>query len=426
MAQHRIPRGSHGDVSVRQQPDGRWMARAQIRDADGRVRSIRVSAATKGAAGRKMERRLAERSDPSIPGVSPAMTLATLAQLWLDYRADHGKARAQGPLAPQTMATYASEIRTVVVPALGGVRVREVDVRLLDNLFADVENGRRHGAYPGRPGGRSTEQLRVVLSGMLALAVRHRALPFNPMRDVAKTSRQQRREVEFLSVRAANHLRHRVRRESARVPGRRMPNRDLEDLVDFLLGTGCREGEALAVRRRDLIDLRGPDPMVHICGTLIEPRKGYVEKPYRQDWTKTHEDRTLILPARVAQVLRARLERSPVTGLDSPVFASRSGNWLSPANMRTRLRHALERAVAHGTALDHELDGTTLHTLRRTVGTLVTHEVSLDAAREQLGHRDPSITYRHYVGKRPVAPDLRTTLDLLLGDLPDLGTAADG
>lgn len=55
--------------------------------------------------------------------------------------------------------------------------------------------------------------------------------------------------------------------------------------------------------------------------------------------------------------------------------------------------------------------GTTLHTLRRTVGTLIAHEVSLDAARDQLGHRDPSITYRRYVGKRLVAPDLRTTLN---------------
>jgi hypothetical protein len=50
------------------------------------------------------------------------------------------------------------------------------------------------------------------------------------------------------------------------------------------------------------------------------------------------------------------------------------------------------------------------------VGTLLAHEVSLDAAREQLGHRDPSVTYRHYVGKRLVAPDVRTVLDRLFVD----------
>lgn len=71
-----------------------------------------------------------------------------------------------------------------------------------------------------------------------------------------------------------------------------------------------------------------------------------------------------------------------------------------------------------GTKRDQALVGTTLHTLRRSVGTLVAHEVSLDAAREQLGHRDPSITYQRYVGKRPCAPDLRDTLALFLPPLP--------
>lgn len=108
------------------------------------------------------------------------------------------------------------------------------------------------------------------------------------------------------------------------------------------------------------------------------------------------------------------MRRVPPPRPDAPIFATRTGNWISPSNMRTRLRRAIERSVANGDPRDRELEGTTLHTLRRTVGTLLTHEVSLDVAREQLGHRDPSITYQHYVGKRPVAPDVRTTLAQLL------------
>lgn len=85
------------------------------------------------------------------------------------------------------------------------------------------------------------------------------------------------------------------------------------------------------------------------------------------------------------------------------MFSSGSGTWLWPNKVRTRLR----KAVA-GVA---ELEGTTPHTLRRTVGTLVAHEVGLDAAREQLGHSDPSVTYQHYVAARRVGPDLRQVLD---------------
>ena len=74
-----------------------------------------------------------------------------------------------------------------------------------------------------------------------------------------------------------------------------------------------------------------------------------------------------------------------------------------PHNIRTRLRQAVSGIS--------ELEGTTPHTLRRTVGTLVAHEAGLDATREQLGHSDPSVTYQRYVAARRIAPDLRPVLD---------------
>lgn len=422
MPQHRIPLGSHGEIKVVQQSDGRWLARTQVRDLDGRVRSVRAIDKTKGAAGRKLERRLEDRIDPTAAGVTAATSIETLAQVWLQHRRDHGKSRSQGALAPQTLAIYNNEIRTVILPAIGAVRVGEVNVPFLDRLLADIEHGRPHGAYRGRAGGRSTKQLRVVLTGMLGLAVSHGALPANPMRDTATSARESKREVQFLTVSQAETLRHLVRRSSMRVEGRRMANFDLEELVDVLLGTGCREGEALAIRPRDLIDLNGTVPMLHVCGTLVEPRGGFVEVLHRQDTTKSREDRTLILPDRVVEVLKRRIARTPPADPDAPVFGTRVGTWISPANMRTRLRRALSRAGPTDPVAADELAGTTFHTLRRTVGTLVAHEVSLDAARDQLGHRDPSVTFQHYVGRRAVAPDVRTILDRLLGDLPATGS----
>ena len=183
-----------------------------------------------------------------------------------------------------------------------------------------------------------------------------------------------------------------------------MPNLDLQEIVDVLLGTGCRDGEALAIRWIDL-QLDTETPTVHVCGTLVEPRKGYVEKLLRQDSTKTGKDRTLILPQHVGYLLRERRGRVRWTAPEDPVFATRTRNWISPTNIRTRLRKAVST---------HEwtYGPVSPHTLRRTVGTLIAHEVGLDAAREQLGHSDNSTTYQHYVGKRTVAPDLRDILDL--------------
>ena len=385
-----------------------------MRGIDGRIRSVRATGSTKGAATRAIQRRLDERIDVTVNGLGPTTTYETLAPYWLQHRRDHGKVRAKGPLAPQTLATYNAEIEHVIVPAIGHVQVRETTVPLLDRLFADVEQGRRHGNLEPREGGRSTRQLRVVLSGMLGLAVAHGALRANPIRDASPSARGTTSEVDYLTVEQAIHLRSRVRRSEMRVPGGRMPNLDLEEFIDLLLGTGCREGEGLAIRPMDLTELDGDLPVLHVRGTLVEPRKGYVDKLHRQDATKTRTERRLILPDATARMIRERLHRQPPTGPEAPIFATRTGNWISPANMRARLRSAIGRASTAGAPPDVELSRTSLHTLRRTVGTLVAHEVSLDAAREQLGHRDPSITYRHYVGKRSLAPDVRDTLSQLL------------
>lgn len=383
-----------------------------------------------------MRDRLYERVDPTIKGITPDTTYDTLAALWLQHRKDHGKVRTKGKLAPRTLATYNAEIQHVILPAIGKVRIRETNVPFLDRLFADVEHGRKHGNYQPREHGRSTRQLRVVLGGMIGLAVAHGALAANPMRDAAQSVRDPKAEVEYFTVPQAHHLRTRVRREAMRVEGRRMPNRDLEESVDLLLGTGMREGEGLAIRPIDLTGINPASlgdlaevpglaeiadvithsapgeeglPILYVRGTLIEPRKGYVDKLHGQDTTKTREDRRLILPDHVAPVLVERIRRQPATTPESPIFGT--GTWISPANMRSRLRLAVDRALENGEVADKELDGTSLHTLRRTVGTLLAHEVSLDAARDQLGHRDPSITSRHYVGKHPLAPDVRNTLN---------------
>lgn len=71
--------------------------------------------------------------------------------------------------------------------------------------------------------------------------------------------------------------------------------------------------------------------------------------------------------------LASRRGRTRWLGAEDPVFASRVGTWLWPNNVRTRLRQAVVGVPG--------LDGTTPHALRRTVGTLVAHEVGLDAAR---------------------------------------------
>ncbi len=415
MARRRLAIGEHGEIYVAAHPEGRWMARVQVRDADGRLRQVKAIGDSKSAAKRALTRRLQERGDPGVRGVHRDMTIDELATYWLAHRAAHGKSRGKGPLAPQTLSAYNNAINDLIRPALGSVRVGEVKVGLLDTTFARIESGADRATLDKLANGRSTAQARTALKQMLDLAVRHGALQGNPMGIVEPTSIAPRggKDVQYLTVPLVLHLRASVRRQTLRIPDQRMPNVDLEEWVDFLLATGCRDGEALATRWCDL-DLTANAPTLKVCGTLLEPRTGYVEKLCRQDATKSRSERTLILPDWIVAVVRARQDRSQFTAPEDPVFATGNGTWVSPANLRTRLRKAI------GT--DPSLTGTTPHTLRRSVGTLIAHEVGLDAAREQLGHSDPSVTFQHYVGRRTVGPDLRDVLDAFFAPLPPLSS----
>lgn len=425
MARPRLKIGERGEVALRQQPNGRWKARVMVRDSDGQIREVTANGPSRSAARRGLERRLDERTS-AVPlaanrstEIRPDMTVAALAAYWLQHRAKHGKARGKGPLAVQTLSAYDEAIRSLIVPHLGGIRLEELRVDLLDDAFGRIESGSDGGRSRdhGTPG-RSTAQARSALKQMLDLALRYGAIASNPMQIVESTSRPARdgREIDFLPVVSALRLRRMVRRDTVRVAGRRGPNPDLEEWVDLVLGTGCRIGEALALRWIDL-DLESATPTAHIRGTIVEPRRDYVPALHRQSMTKSRTDRILILPGHVVNVLQDRSERVGGGDPEDPVFATGRGNWVSPANIRTRLRKAV--------AADDELRGTTPHTLRRTVGTLIAHEVGLDAARDQLGHSDPSVTFQHYVGRRTVAPDLRTVLDaFFMGPSPSVSRSA--
>ena len=269
--------------------------------------------------------------------------------------------------------------------------------------------------------GRTTRVARSVLAQMFAMAVRHDALTANPMREVRRAPRR-RRAVQALTVEQARDLlgltrshRDGVARDArGLLLGGTRRTSDLHDLVLVLLGTGMRIGEALALRvgrrrpgRRHPVRTRGrhhgraPPRCRHRTGL--------------RSWASSSADdqdrcgsQYRVAARRRGDVGRRRA-RTPAQLEHQPVFPHTGGGWLWPNNVRTKLR-----GVVAGTPLA----GVSPHTLRRTVGTLVAHGAGLDAARDVLGHRDPSVTARHYVAdtgrvidvRRNAGPDLRLTL----------------
>lgn len=236
---------------------------------------------------------------------------------------------------------------------------------------------------------------------MFALAVRHGAIPTNPVRETGRL-RKPRRTVVALSDEHLQAVRTAICDWQRPVPGKPGPRHtgDLADIVDLMLATGARIGEILASRWEDL-DLAAERPTLTICGTLVfVTGQGF----FRQPWTKSEAGyRMVVLPRFAVGMLLAR----KLVAADNPhdaIFASRRGTWLSPNNVRRQWRQA--RA-------DTDLAWVTPHTFRKTVATLIKEETDTKSAAAQLGHSSEEVTDTYYIAKPLQAPDVSGILERL-------------
>lgn len=389
-----------------------WRARGRVRDQRNRYREVVVIRDTKGEAKREAERRLEFLGGMIKAGVvnERPSTVAELADRWLEMRARSAaratatpearpgrKVRQELALSPNSLASYASVVRGVIIPELGEMRLDEVTVTTLDDALIALDDIR------------STRIPRTVLGQMFAHAVARGWIQTNPMRNVSP-ERRVRTEVQALTVEqvrkllalASAQLNSTPVTEDGKGVGGRRVNRDLRDCLYLLLGSGVRIGELIALRWSDL-DLDGDVPVIRVAATMIEPRGEEIPDRYRQPYTKSKESRTVPIPDVVMSLLADRKQaREPATD-DEYVFAGETGEPIWPSNVRTRLRNL--------TADVDGLQGSTPHTMRRTVGDRLFDVYGLQAVIDVLGHTPAGASFQHYVRTRRVDPSLRAALD---------------
>lgn len=384
MARPPLPIGTWGKIRRNQLSSTRWQARARFRDYDGVTRDVEAWGATGAAAERALLEKLSKRTISQGEDITADTRISRIAELWLD------EITAEGRLAPQSIDSYRGYVRSVL-PALGGLRIRECVVSRLDRFFKTTA-----ATHPTK-----AKHAKGVVGQMLAMAVRHGALTTNPVREVGRI-RKPRRRVRALSADDLARVRAAIRQWQAPQAGTPGPHHsnDLADIVDVLLATGARIGEAVALLATNL-DFEAERPTLTFSGTIVYVKgKGY----FRQEWTKSHAGyRTVTLPRFAVETLRWRLIAAATTTTGA-LFSSRKGTWLSPANVRRQWRQARK---------DTGLEWVVPHTFRKTVATLIDRESSTKAAAGQLGHASEEITNTYYIEKPHVAPDSSELLETL-------------
>ena len=140
--------------------------------------------------------------------------------------ADHGWSTG-------TMRTYQSVVSKQVKPALGQLCIREVTPGVVSRALSAIAK---------RSGSGAAKTARACLSGMFALAIQDGAAAVNPVRDSTAKISAAKRAPRALTVEETSRLVELLRSSD------RAAELDLPDLVDWMLATGCRIGEALALR----------------------------------------------------------------------------------------------------------------------------------------------------------------------------------
>src|SRR5699024_11269667 len=145
--------------------------------------------------------------------------------------------------AARTRDRYREALDTYILPGLGNLQVRECTVSALDRFLKAVLTN---------TGGPTAKLCKTVLSGSLGVAARHGALEGNPLRDVAAIPAS-KTEVRALTVTDVVALRAGLDQyQSAELGPRQSRPQDLLDVIDVMLATGSRIGEALALRWSDI------------------------------------------------------------------------------------------------------------------------------------------------------------------------------
>lgn len=371
MTQRRTRANGEGSV-YRRNADGLWAGALKL--PNGKRKAF--YAKTKGEALRKLAKLKVQASQGISPQTDERLTVGAYLDQWF--------AGARPNLRPSTVRTYESMLQHRIVPALGGRKLARLDVRELEQFFADQHKG---GLSP-----KSVHLVKGILSRAMNDAVRWGYLPRNPV-SLANVPRDTGLDTEAITP------------TEARAMLQAFSGDFLAPIVSVALGSGLRQGELLALRWQDIDMDKGT--------VLVRATLQRVEGEYRLLEPKTQRSNRLVPLADFAvEALRRQRENQGALRLlkgdrwkneHDLVFTTELGRPLSGTSVTRMFQSKL---VAAG------LSRRRFHELRHGFATLLlTQGVDMRVIMEMLGHSkiSTSLIYTH------VVPDLQRSAATILG-----------
>jgi integrase len=191
----------------------------------------------------------------------------------------------QEVMAPGTYQTYRYQYDKNLAPRIAEIRLVEVTTPRVNDVIKAIRE---------EVGAASARTCKSILSGALSLSVRHGALDANPVREIKIRPGTRRRPPRALEAEERDAWVELLRQDERAVRA------DLVDLCKFMLATGERIGETLAVTWKDINRETGEID----CSYQIQRLRG--QGLVRRRVKSAAGERKLVLPQWALEMVRAR------------------------------------------------------------------------------------------------------------------------
>lgn len=348
-----MPRRSNGEGCIVQRKDGKWQGSISING-----QRVTIYGRTRTEVSEQLKQ---FREQAKINGGLPAqgkLSLKDYLQTWLES--------IQSNVRPTTYACYESALRLHILPKIGNMQIKKLTPLNLNVFFTSLSKGN---------GTATVRKVREVLHKSLADAVKWQLITNNPVACVAP-QKVEHKDKELWTQEQVQAFLTAMQEGKGGYYG---------NLWAFLLASGCRLGEALALTRSDVDFNSG---VVRITKT-----KGYVGGTVVENAPKTRAGRrTISLPSWCISDLQDLVGQSIFYGREH-LFTTSKGT-VPPRRNLLREFHATCRRVG--------LSEIRVHDLRHLHASLLAmNGVPVKVAQERLGHSTPAVTlgiYSHVLG----------------------------
>lgn len=392
-----------------QEPNGTWSFIVDLGpgvDADGKWRERR-QARRRGFPTRKAAQR--EMDDLKVTAREGTFVPPTR-QTVREYLETEWLPAVRRRLTEGTFDSYDRNIKSHVIPAIGGIQLQALNGGALDRLYRKLETtGHKRTGKALSP--RTVRYIHTILHVALRDAVRWNRVQANAADQATPPSARAAKAPEMTTWTGSQLASFLERTKGDRYGHAWM----------FLATTGCRRGEALGLRWHDL-ELKAGSASIRQQAVLVPKPSGVGREVRIVPGTKSGDARVIELDRRTVTVLRAWRKQQAVERLQlgadyddhDLVFARPDGRPMDPKHFsQTFDRRLARKAFA-------DLPRIRVHDLRHTWATLALEAgVDIAVVSKQLGHASPVVTWATY---QHVRKGLRTdaaqrVANAIFGDL---------